>query len=121
MPIIVANDPSAVDTVLRDSHLSLKAKGLFVLLAHHGAELWHNYEKLQAEVWTDPYNGSPTEDQVLARRHWLCRSSMDGKTSIKSAQKELEAAGYLLIEPARSKGRIALPTWNLQSGESRRT
>ncbi len=120
MPIIVANDPSAVDKVLRDSHLSLKAKGLFVLLAHQGSELQNEHQKLRAKASAKPYTGTPTEDQILADRHWLWSSSKDGKTSIHSAQKELEAAGYLVIEPGRSKGRITVPTWNLQASKSRR-
>ncbi len=117
MPIIVANDPSAVDKVLRDSHLSLKAKGLFVLLEHRGSELQNEHQKLRAKASAKTYTGTPTEGQILADRHWLWSSSKDGKASIDSAQKELEAAGYLVIVPARSKGRIAPPTWNLQSGK----
>ncbi|MDD2653075.1 MAG: hypothetical protein PHX44_08510 [Sulfurimonas sp.] len=74
------------NTLAKDSKISLKAKGMCLILVHFPKD-WQFYEeKLQ--------------DYTL-----------DGRTAIASALKELENAGYLYREQLREKGRFASKVW----------
>lgn len=74
------------NVIAKDNTISLKAKGMCLILVHF-PENWHFYEeKLQ-------------------------NYTSDGKTAISNALKELEFSGYLYRKQLREKGRFASKVW----------
>ncbi|MDY0194329.1 MAG: hypothetical protein RBR93_12520 [Aliarcobacter butzleri] len=74
------------NVIARDSTISLKAKGMCLILVHFPQD-WHFYEdKLQDYT-------------------------ADGKTAIANALKELEVNGYLYRKQQREKGRFSNKVW----------
>jgi hypothetical protein len=70
----------------KDSRISLKAKGMCLVLVHFPDD-WHFYEEKLQDFCTDK------------------------RTAISNALKELETAGYLHREQLREKGRFANKVW----------
>jgi hypothetical protein len=70
----------------KDANISLKAKGMSLIIAHFPDD-WHFYEEKLQE---------------------FC---MDKRTAIANALKELENAGYLHRKQLREKGRFANKVW----------
>lgn len=77
------------NTVLNDSTISLKAKGLFVYLWSQ-SDNWNFYEK-----------------EVV-------KHSTDGISGLRSGIKELESHGYLLRKRERKSGQVKASIWILQ-------
>lgn len=74
------------NVIAKDNTISLKAKGMCLILVHF-PENWHFYEENLQN-----YTG-------------------DGKTTIANALKELEKNGYLYREQLREKGRFSNKIW----------
>jgi len=72
--------------IVRDHIISLKAKGMCLILVHF-PENWHFYEEN------------------------LQNYTSDGKTAISNALKELEVNGYLSRKQLREKGRFSNKVW----------
>ncbi|ARU48109.1 hypothetical protein Sdiek1_0943 [Sulfurospirillum diekertiae] len=74
------------NVIAKDNTISLKAKGICLILVHF-PENWHFYEE-KLQDYTN-----------------------DGKTAISNALKELEFSGYLYRKQLREKGRFASKVW----------
>lgn len=74
------------NVIAKDNTISLKAKGMCLILVHF-PENWHFYEE-KLQDYTN-----------------------DGKTAISNALKELEFSGYLYRKQLREKGRFASKVW----------
>lgn len=74
------------NTIVRDINISLKAKGMSLIIAHFPCD-WVFYEE-NLQNYTN-----------------------DGKTAISNALKELEVNGYLYREQLREKGKFSNKIW----------
>lgn len=74
------------NVIAKDNTISLKAKGMCLILVHF-PENWHFYEEKLQDY------------------------TSDGKTAISNALKELEFSGYLYRKQLREKGRFASKVW----------
>lgn len=72
--------------IAKDNTISLKAKGMCLILVHFPQD-WHFYEEKLQDY------------------------TSDGKTAISNALKELEVSGYLFRKQLREKGRFSNKLW----------
>lgn len=72
--------------IAKDNTISLKAKGMCLILVHFPQD-WHFYEEKLQDY------------------------ASDGKTAISNALKELEVSGYLFRKQLREKGRFSNKLW----------
>jgi len=74
------------NVIAQDINISLKAKGMSLIIAHFPDD-WHFYEEKLQDY------------------------TSDGKTAISNALKELEVGGYLFRKQLREKGRFSNKLW----------